>query len=227
MVAGAGFGSDPALAAKPRPAPVAAPVAPTPSRQVIMVPARPTPPLGVTDSFIVPTLSATGERQTINVGITPMQTTWNFRSAYNVAALNCRDTKYDPVLTGYRAFIRTHAVGLRRANAGVDANFRARYGARFVAPREAYMTQVYNFYSFPATLDKFCEAALLMSVDAAKVTRVGMPAFAAAQLPKLDLVFEDFYRSFEQYRIDVAAWDAQYAKYFQPAPPVVQPGPRP
>lgn len=159
----------------------------------------------------IPALGANGVRQTINARNTPVQTTWNFRAAYNVAALNCRDVKYDPIVAGYRAFLKKHVAGLSAANRGVDSQFRARHGAGFVRPREAYMTQVYNFYSFPPTLTQFCDAALAMNTQTAAI-RVGqVPAFAAVELPKLDAVFENFFRSYEQWRIDAAAWDAKYA----------------
>ncbi len=221
----AGLPSESAQAARPRPAPT--PIPTSPPRQVIVIPPRPLPPVGVGDAFVVPPVDGQGVRQTINAHISAAQTTWNFRSAYNVAALNCRDVKYNPVLAGYRAFLRTHAVALRSANAAVDAGFRSRYGGRAVAPREAYMTQVYNFYSFPPTLTQFCDASLEMSATGAKVTRPQLASFAAAQLPKLDMVFENFYRSFEQYRRDAAAWDVQWGPYLKSAVPAAPAAPKP
>jgi hypothetical protein len=199
---------------KPKPEPVAAPAPPPP----IIIPARPTPPLWAPATLIVPPVDALGVRQTINARISAVQTTWNFRSAYNVAALNCRDVKYDPIVAGYKAFLKTHVVGLNTANRGVDGLFRARHGAAFVRPREAYMTQVYNFYSFPPTLNQFCDAALAMSAQSGGVLKTQLSSFAATQLPLLDAVFENFYRTYEKYRMDAAAWDA---KYRPPAPALV------
>jgi hypothetical protein len=206
VMAGLGCG---AAEAKRKPAPTPTPTA-TPRPAAIVIPARPVPPLWAPATLTIPTVDARGVRQTINAKNTPVQTTWNFRAAYNVAALNCRDVKYDPVLAGYKAFLKTHVVGLNAANRGVDASYRARYGAGFVRPREAYMTQVYNYYSFPPTLALFCDAALAMSLESRTVTPAQLNSFAATQLPRLDAVFENFYRAYEQYRIDAAAWDAKY-----------------
>ncbi len=206
--------------ARPRPKPAAAPMAPP--APVVIIPPRPVAPFGAANNVAIPPVGRDGLRETINARITPAQTTWNFRSAYNVAALNCRDPKYNDVLAGYRSFLRIHARGLAAANRAVDGLFRSRFGARFVHPREAYMTQVYNFYSFPPTQPQFCDAALAMSLEGRTVTPARLAAFAAAQLPRLDSVFENFFRSYEQYRIDVAAWDAKYAA---PLAPGAAPGP--
>jgi hypothetical protein len=196
--------------AKNKPAPMPSPKATASAARSAIIPPRPTPPLWAPATLTIPAVDARGVRQTINAKNTPVQTTWNFRAAYNVAALNCRDVKYDPVLAGYKAFLKTHVVGLNAANRGVDAGYRARYGAAFVRPREAYMTQVYNYYSFPPTLSLFCDAALAMSLESKTVMPAQLNSFAATQLPRLDAVFENFYRAYEQYRIDVAAWDAKY-----------------
>ena len=215
-----------AMAAKPAPRPAPAPAAP---RETIYVPSRPMPPLWSGDNVTIPAMGPDGVRMTVSRNITIAQRTWNFRSAYNVAALNCRDAKYDEVLIGYRAFIRTHARGLTAANRGVDTAFRVRYGAAFVAPREAYMTQVYNFYSYPPTLPQFCDAALLMSAAAKRVTRAQLTAFAAAELPKLDAVLLNFYNDYEKYRVDAAAWDTKWLPLLnaQPKPAVPAPTPTP
>ncbi len=190
---------------KPAPAPTPTATAASAVPPGTVIPARPTPPLWAPEGVRIPAVSATGVRQTINAGNTPVQTTWNFRAAYNVAALNCRDPRYDPIVAGYKAFLKKHVVGLAAANRGVDAKFR---GVRL---REAYMTQVYNFYSFPPTLEKFCDAALAMSAESLSVSPSQLSSFAAVQLPRLDAVFENFYRAYEQYKIDAAAWDAKYA----------------
>ena len=43
--------------------------------------------------------------------------------------------------------------------------------------------------------------------------------FAAANLPKLDRVFLDFFNSYDQYRTDLAAWQARY----EPTTPAIDP----
>ena len=183
----------------------------------------------------VPPIDAVGGRRTVNVGITPAQTLWNLRSAYNVAALDCMQAEHTEILNNYKQFLQANAKALAAANKQVDVEFRAKKGAGAVRAREAYMTQVYNFYALPPTLPAFCDAALAMSQSVAamsppvaaaptrsrkgKVAVVAykpvpsdqLSAFAMAELPKLDRVFLDFYNSYDQYRADLANWQQKYA----------------
>ncbi len=209
--------------AEAKPKKVPPPPPPPPPPVVVYVPPRPTPPLGAAPTFQVPPLGPDGMRQTINSKITPLQTTWNFRSAFNVAALNCLLPEHADILIGYKAFLKAQKLGLLKANRGVDAEFRKRYGAAFVRPREAYMTKVYNYYALPPTLNKFCDAALIVAREAKTVKPLGLAAFAQRSLASLDRVFENFYTSFDQYRADAAAWDAKYAP--KPVAPVATPLP--
>lgn len=162
----------------------------------------------------VPRVGADGVRQTVNANIIPVQATWNFRSAYNVAALNCLKPQHANILIGYRAFLKAHARGLKAANRGVDGDFRKRYGAAFIRPRETYMTQVYNYFAYPPTLTAFCDAALAVSRESTVVKPPELANFSLRSLARLEVVFEQFYSSYEQYRADAAVWDAKYA----PAP---------
>lgn len=177
--------------------------------------------MGAAPSATIPAINAAGQRQTINAGITPNQTVWNFRSAYNVAALNCMKPAHADILVGYKAFLKTHRLGLNRANIGVNTEFRKRHGTAYIRPREAYMTKVYNFYAFPPTVNNFCDAALVMARESMKVKPIELTAFSKRSLANLDLVFDYFYLSFEQYRADAAAWDAKYA----PKPAAATPAP--
>ena len=197
------------LAAKPKKVPPPPPPPPPPI--VVYIPPRPTPPLGASPLFKVPLLGPTGVRQSINTGIGPMQTVWNLRSAYNVAALDCLRPEHAEILVGYKRFLRIHKLGLVKANRAVDGDFRKRYGAAYIRPREAYMTQVYNYYAFPPTLPNFCDAALAMARESMTLKPIGLTAFAQRYVPQFDLVYENFYRSYDQYRADAAAWDAKYA----------------
>ena len=203
---------------KPKPAPPPPPPLPPP---VVYIPPRPTPPLGAAPTTLIPPMGANGVRQTINAGITPSQTVWNLRSAYNVAALNCLRPEHAEILVGYKLFLKTQKVGLAKANAGVNTDFRRRYGAAFVRPREAYMTKVYNFYAFPPTVPNFCDAALAVALESKTVKPVDLTAFSARSLAALDKVFDSFFIGFEQYRADAAAWDAKYS----PKPVVAGPLP--
>ena len=212
------------LSGKPKKVPPPPPPPPPPAPIVIYIPPRPTPPLGASPLFKVPPLGPDGKRQSINNNANPLQTVWNLRSAYNVAALDCLRVEHSDILVGYKRFLKVHKLAVLMANRAVDADFRKRFGAAYIRPREAYMTQVYNYYAFPPTLPNFCDAALAMARESMTLKPVDLTAFAARYVPQFDLIYENFYRSYDQYKVDAAAWDAKYAPVaIVPAPVTVQP----
>ena len=186
------------------------PPPPPPPVVVLPPPPRPVPPFGASALVVVPPILPDGLFQSVNRQITPSQIVWNLRSAFNVAALDCRDTKYDVILTGYRAFIKKHAKALQLANRKVDAEFRAQYGARFIPSREKYMTAVYNHFAAPPTLPAFCDAVMAVNKDAEALKLAGLTDFAQRNLPNIEIVFDEFYRQFAKYQVAAAAWDARY-----------------
>ncbi len=188
------------------------PPPPPPPPKVVVIPPRPTPPNGASNNLTLPPVDALGLRQSVNRNISPAQALWNLRSAYNVAALNCSAPKHADILVRYRAFLTSNAKVLTTANKTVDAEFRKKYGAKFVAPREQYMTAVYNHFALPPTLADFCDAVLAVSRDGMVVKPVDLQGFAVLSLPNIEVVFDDFYRRYEKYRSDLAAWDAQYGQ---------------
>lgn len=192
----------------PPPPPPPPPPAPKP---VVYIPPRPQPPLGAAAGLPVPVVGADGVRQTVNANISSAQTIWNLRSAYNVAALNCLKSEHVEILAGYKAYLKVHAKGLSSANRAVDGDFRKRYGSAYIRPREAYMTQVYNYYAYPATLENLCDAVLVVARESKTVKPKELPAFSQRGMAVLEGVFESFFRSYEQYRSDAAAWDVKYA----------------
>ena len=192
----------------------------------IVVPPQPRPPLGASPNVPIPPLLPNGTRQTVNTGITPAQTLWNLRSAYNVAALNCMKPEHAALLEGYRSFLKTHAKALTASNKAVDQEFKGRFGTTFVRSREAYMTQVYNYFALPPTLQGFCDAALAMNAEAQTVKPADLNAFAVRGLTALDTVFQDFFLSYDQYRTDLAGWQTRYFPT-QAQPPVALPAPLP
>lgn len=195
-------------ARKKKPAPPPPP--PAPAQTWVFVPWKPTPPNNASPNLVTPPMGADGLRTSVNRNISAAQSTWNLRSGYNVAALNCLNPKHAQIVVNYRAFLRTHARALRAANLRVDAEWRAKYGAGFIKAREKYMTEVYNRFAMPPTLNSFCDAALAMSNDA-KLVKVGqLDRFAATNLPNLEIVFDDFYKRYDQYKTDLAAWEAKW-----------------
>lgn len=183
---------------------------PPPPPPLVVIPPRPLPPLGASPALVPPPVGLDGTRQTVNTGISTAQITWNLRSAFNVAALNCLRPQHASILTSYRAFLKTHERKLNSVNRTVDREFKDRFGTGFVRPREAFMTQVYNYFALPPTLPAFCDAALSMAVEAQTVKSADLDAFAARTLPALDAVFVDFFRQYDAYRVDLAAWEARY-----------------
>jgi len=188
----------------------------------VIVPARPTPPNGASANLTVPPMAATGLRESVNRNITPAQMVWNLRSAYNVAALNCTGPRHVELLPLYRAFLKSQAKSLDKANRTVDQEFKAKFGGQYVAPREQYMTSVYNHYALPATMGDFCDATLAVARDGATVPAAELEAFAVRSLPNIEIVFDAFYRRYDQYRADLAAWQAQYGNA-QPGSTIVIP----
>ncbi len=198
-------------AKKKKPLPPAPP--PAPAQTWVFVPYKPSPPNNASPNFVTPPIGPEGLRTSVNRNISPAQITWNLRSAYNVAALNCLQPKHAQIVVNYRAFLRTHAKALRAANSRVDAEWRGKYGAGFVKHRETYMTEVYNRFAMPPTLAAFCDAALAMSNDAKTVKAGQLDRFAAVSLPNLEIVFDDFYKRYDQYKADLAAWEGKWGGY--------------
>jgi hypothetical protein len=198
-----------AEAKKKKPLP---PPPPPPAPKMVFVAWKPVPPEWAAPNTQVPPVLPDGLRQSVNRQITPAQTTWNLRSGYNVAALNCTQPKHAEILINYRTFLKAHAKTLKAVNAKVDAEWRGRYGAGFIKPREKYMTEVYNHFAIPPTLPAFCDAALAMSREAKLVKSADLQNFAARSLPSLEIVFDDFFKRFDQYRLDMAAWENRWGK---------------
>lgn len=194
---------------------------PPPPPVTIVIPPRPTPPDHASPLLVVPPADAAGLRYSVNRNITPAQTVWNLRAAYNVAALNCPEPKFADIVIAYRVFLKANQKTLAAFNRKVDAEFKAKYGAGFIVPREKYMTEVYNHFALPPTLDAFCTAVQAMSRDAAGVKPAELEPFAARSLPSVEVVFDDFYRRYDAYRLALADWTMRYG----PAPTMVNPAP--
>lgn len=195
------------------------PPPPPPPPVRIVIPQRPTPPNYASTNLYVPPVDAAGVRQSPNRGISQVQMLWNLRSAYNVGALNCGSPAHADILINYRTFLRTNARALRAANIKVDGEWRKKYGSSFITYREAFMTQVYNHFAYPQTLPAFCNAVLAMSRDATTIKPADLEAFAVVGLPSVEIVFDDFYRRYDAYRVAATDWDAKYSALLATAVP--------
>lgn len=196
----------------PKPAPT-----PTPPPRIV-IPPRPQPPMGAAPNLSIPPLNAYGIRETVNTGLSSAQAIWNFRSAYNVAALNCVGLEYAPILTGYGEFLKTHSKTLSTANRELDKRFKDEFGSRYIRERETYQTQVYNYFALPPVHSAFCDAALAVTVDLKLVPQGELETFAPTALAKFDSVFREFFNSYDQYKSDLVAWKARY----EPTPTPIQ-----
>ena len=182
LAASAVLGVGLVAACGPKSTPPPPPPPPKP-KPVVVIPPKPYPPNNAAGNMAIPALASDGLYQSVNRGISPAQTTWNLRSGYNVAALSCQGPARDEITANYVLFLKRHAKALAAANRKIDAEWKAKYGARFVTEREKYMTNVYNHFALPPTLDAFCRAALAMSRDE-KLIKVGeLDAFSARSLP--------------------------------------------
>lgn len=184
-------------------------VAPPPP--VIVVPPKPTPPNGAQLDMTIPPVAADGERHTVNYGISTPQAVWNLRSAFNVAALNCTEAQYAPILAGYKRFLTVYDKSLDKANAEIDRSFRTGHTRRdAIIARESYQTQVYNYFSLPPAGTGFCEAAMGVASDLETVTPDQFETWSYIGLAKMEKPFKDFFNAFEKYRADLAAWESQF-----------------
>ena len=74
-------------------------------------PAMPLPPGGAALSMTIPPLGIDGIRVTPNRGLSREENIWHFRSAINVAALNCQGPVWGQIATEYNKFIIVHKNG--------------------------------------------------------------------------------------------------------------------
>lgn len=197
------------------------PPPPPPPPKVVAIPPKPMPPNGASGNIYLPPADASGLRRSINRDISNTQIVWNLRSAYNVAALNCSSPKHVDILPRYKAFLTTHAKTLNAYNKKLDAEFKTRYGAKYIAPRESYITSVYNHYALPPTLTDFCDAVNAVMLDGMAIKSAELEPFAVRSLPSIEVVFDDFYRRYEAYRNDLAQWEARYGTSVSAAPPYI------
>jgi hypothetical protein len=188
-----------------------APPPPPPPPPVVVIPPMPSPPMGAQAEMTIPPVAEDGQRHTVNYGISTSQAVWNLRSAYNVAALNCIEPEYAPILEGYKRFLKTYDKSLAQASREIDRSFQSQHkGRAAIVARETYQTQVYNFFSLPPVDAGFCRAAMELSTELMTVEPSQFDSYSYQGLAKLEAPFKEFFTAFEQYRADLAAWQSRY-----------------
>lgn len=197
------------------------PPPPPPPPPVEAVPYRPLPPSQAPYVMDIPRANPLGQRDTINVGISDDEKVWHFRSAWNVAALNCLDPMYQPILDGYSSYIKDHGRALKSVNDRIDAVYRKNEGERRAAimARETQMTMVYNYFALPPARADFCRTTLGIAQQYLALGEVDPIAFALTNFATLEQPFERFFQAYEQYERDSAAWDARYGERYGASQP--------
>ena len=205
-----------ACATKAPPPPPPPPLPPP----VEVIPIRPLPPSGATYTMVIPPLAGDGKHLTVLRGLNDDQRLWYFRSAWNVAALNCVGPEYQPILDGYGAFLKANVKTLKVTNQRIDKGFRSDFpgGSNAIKAREKLMTSVYNFFALPPARAEFCQAAMqiaAMSVAMPKPDAMALSAnFALFEAP-----FENFFNAYGQYQRGSAEWDIRYGTRYGASQP--------
>ena len=197
------------------------PPPPPPPPVVEAVPIRPQPPGQASYVMTIPRVNSLGQRETVHLGISDDEKVWHFRSAWNVAALNCLDPQYQPILDAYSSYISDHARPLKRVNDRIDAEYRQEHGARRagIQARESQMTMVYNYFALPPARADFCRTALGVSQQYLAAEQIDPIAFALANFQTFEGPFERFFVAYEEYQRESAAWDARYGDRYGSSQP--------
>lgn len=195
---------------------------PPPPPPVVVIPPQPQPPMGAPENMRIPEVAEDGTRKTVNTSVSTAQAVWNLRSAYNVAALNCVEAEYNPVLEGYKSFLKVHDKSLDKADAELKKSFVASFGTTGTRQRETYQTQVYNFFAVPPVKSTFCNAAMQLAAEIALVPAGQLETYAPQGLAKFEAPFMAFFDAYDQYRADLAAWRAKYGGIVVIAPQQTQ-----
>lgn len=164
----------------------------------------------------IPPLGIDGQRLTVNRGLSDDEKVWHFRSAWNVAALNCTAPQYQPITDAYGTYIKDHGRALGRVNSRIDKVYQGNHRTRreAIRAREEKMTSVYNFFALPPARTEFCIAALNLANYAASMPSYDPIQFAMNNFTMLEAPFDNFFSKYEEYQRESAAWDARYgARY--------------
>jgi hypothetical protein len=202
---------------KVAPPPIIVPPPPAPPRM-------PLPPGQAAASMAIPPIGLDGVRVTPNRGLSRDEQIWHFRSALNVAALNCQGPVWGQIATEYNKFIITHKVVLSKTSKAVDREFVARYkGQNGLRVRDTKMTDLYNYFALPPVRAEFCDTALRKVSEGNLVPTAALPEYAIGGLTDLDGIFIRFYDAYVQYERDLADWNMKYAPKPVYAPLTPQP----
>jgi hypothetical protein len=209
-------------ACAPPPVKVAPPPVVVPPPAPARPPAMPLPPGGAATSIALPPIGVDGIRSTPNRMLTPDENIWHFRSAINVAALNCQGPVWGRIATDYNKFIIVHKTRLGQVSKAIDRAYVARYpGQNGLRVRDSKMTDLYNYFALPPVKAEFCDVALRRIAEANGAPSATLTDFSVGALAEIDGVFIRFFDAYEQYQRNLADWNMRYAPRptTQAAPP--------
>lgn len=184
--------------------------APPPPPAPEEVPPRPAPPMGASATTRMPPRAADGGFMTVNHGVAPAEAAWHLRAGLNVAALGCTGAQGVAITAAYNAMLRNRAKPLAAADAAIKARLRAGGSADWQDAHDDRMTQLYNFYALPPVQPRFCAAAAAIAAREPAVDATGFAAFAVQALAELSAPFDAFYAAYDDYRVELATWEARY-----------------
>ena len=217
------------------PPPAPPPPPPPPPPVVQAVPYRPVPPPQAAYQMDLPRKDALGVRQTLNTGLDETAALWNFRSGWNVAALNCTRPEHAAILTGYSQMLRAEQRALAAANTALDTHYRdaARAERRAqglstgatevnraaIRNREAQSTATYNYFASPPARHVFCDVATQVANDYLAERPGNFAQFAVSGLQRYEAGFEQFFTAYEAYETASRDWDARYGAQYGASQP--------
>ena len=182
-------------------------------------PAMPLPPGGAAATLTIPVLGIDGVRVTPNRLLSNDEHIWHFRSAVNVAALNCQGPVWGQIATEYNKFIIVHKKRLSQASKTIDREYVARFpGQNGLRVRDTKMTDLYNYFALPPVKAEYCDAALRKVTEANLIPSAALPEYSNGALSDIDGIFIRFFNAYVQYERDLADWNLRYA----PVTPVIQ-----
>lgn len=197
-------------ACAPTPVKVAPPAIPLPPPPP--PPSMPLPPGGAALSMTIPPLGFDGVRVTPNRGLSRDEQIWHFRSALNVAALNCQGPVWGQIANEYNKFIVTHKILLSKTSKSVDKEYVKRFpGQNGLRMRDTKMTDLYNYFALPPVRAEYCDTSLRKVTEANLVPKEALPEYAIGGISDIDGIFVRFYDAYVQYERDLADWNMKYA----------------
>lgn len=159
----------------------------------------------------VPVIGVDGVRITPNRGLSREENIWHLRAGLNVAALNCQGAVWGEIAQNYNRYLVVHKSRLAQTNKAVDSEYVKRFpGQNALRVRDTRMTDLYNYFALPPVRAEFCDKALLKSREIVALPLTALPEYSFGALNDLDAIFINFFNAFEQYKVDLANWNARY-----------------